>query len=183
MMVTSTPVRLSEEELMRTAYKPRKLDLNRLIVRGREIEKIRLLYVEYLLMDYEIIPQRPFAWFGKKKPEPAGARYEKICLLGNGSTGFVSVVGVPPETEETDLLPEQIQRCDYRENHPGMQRNAKLTAIKFARRQMGGFRPDFKLVETRSLYRPFWIVQYSGGKKDGRVLINSHAADGYQVRY
>lgn len=174
MKTLATPVRISEQEIRRKATEDNKFSFNRLQVRNRTISRTELRYVEYFVMEYQMIHRE---WFGlKKEQEP---KTQTVYLLGNGSTGYTSYMEVLPQTIPIDAEENNLQKADYSVDQ--MSGQAKITLLKLFRRHIGGRIPQFRLVSARSLYRPFWLVYYDGAKKDGRTLCAVLNADGYQV--
>lgn len=177
MEILCAPVKTTEEEMRDMLSHEGKLSFNRLVVRGKEITRMELRYVEYFVMKYDMIHKKGYPW--SKLPEDQRTSKQKVYLLGNGSTGAVSHMEMIPEMETTDIPKDQIQRADF--DVDSMQRTAKATMIKLHRRHMGGRMPSFQLLETISFYRPFWLIYYNSTRKDGRTLCSVRAADGYWV--
>ena len=117
--------------------------------------------------------------FLRKLPLEQAYSRQTVYLLGNGSTGYTSVMEVLPETQTVEVNENQLQPADYGPDK--MSLNARITMLKMYRRRVGGRIPDFELLEAKSLYRPFWLVYYGEPKNNGRRLCSVRAADGFTV--
>lgn len=148
-----------------------------IVFRNRPLSELRLMYIEYVLLDIETESAPPLRkWRLKNASEPVR---KKLLVLVNGSTGGVSLV------TDRDLQIEEIELHDGIEiQHKNFDdeeadKRAKILAHKITHRSMGGMH-ETKIVGKKSLYRPFWVAFYGNMREGSRVRYITIAADGGQ---
>ena len=176
MRVLCTPVTCQEQDIREELKREGKFNFNRLLVRDKEISRMELRYVEYFILKYRMIHQKKIRLFSKREETPLA---QTVYLLGNGSTGYTSYMEVLPKTLEQEVESGKLQKADYSVER--MRGHARITLVKLFRSHGGGWIPNFELLESKSLYRPFWLIYYGNPRRDGRTLCAVRAADGYRV--
>lgn len=178
MKVLCTPVKTSEQAIREQVRGEGKLNFNQLLVRGKQVSRVELRYVEYFVMKYQMIHRKGFSLFRRNSTEVGRFTTQTVYILGNGSTGSTSYMEVLPEMVTEDVT-ARLQKADYPVDR--MKLSARITLIKLFRRHMGGRMPDFQMLEATSLYRPFYLIYYDFPRGDGKQLCSVRAADGYSV--
>ncbi|MCI8678018.1 MAG: hypothetical protein HFF46_06740 [Lawsonibacter sp.] len=178
MKVLCTPVTVFEEDMRQRMQQEGKFSFNHLLIRRKEISRLEIRYVEYFILDYQIIHKKA-AFFRRDQEDMRKCSRQQVFLLGNGSTGATSFMETQPQKVEMDIPDGQLQKADYGPEQ--MRLSARTTLVKLVRRHMGGRIPDFQLQKAVSIYRPFWLIYYGETRADGRQLCSVRSADGYSV--
>ena len=177
MQIECTQLVMDEEEL-RKKLKKDIFSFNAFVIGRRPISRIELKYVEYLVMEYDLIfKSNPIQKF--IAPQAASSCY-KLRVIGNGSTGDVSFLSKVPETEKKTVQEADVQYRVYEPND--MDRDVQNIAAKVSRKELGLRFPKARLSSIKSVYRPFWAVYYGAPKSDGRQLCCPYAADGFVIK-
>lgn len=175
-MIATLRQKMQREEAWKIAE--RKGDwLWNIVFRNRPLSELRLMYIEYVLLDIETESAPALCKrLLKNASEPVR---KKLLVLVNGSTGGVSLV------TDRDLQIEEIELHDGIEiQHKNFDdeeadKRAKILAHKITHRSMGGMH-EAKIVGKKSLYRPFWVAFYGNMREGSRVRYITIAADGGQ---
>lgn len=149
-----------------------------LVFHKMKLSEIRLVYFEYLIIDYETNSQPSLMQRIRNKGiKQLESVRKRIPVLYNGSTGQVALVADHPEIQVMDFEDddEALQHSVYPEN-TAIEIGKKL-AQRIAHRFMGGLH-EIDVVEYKSVYRPFWVAFYGEVKQGEKVRYISIPADG-----
>ncbi|PIE54419.1 MAG: hypothetical protein CSA35_05595 [Dethiosulfovibrio peptidovorans] len=172
--VHSFPIVIEKEDAMQQARR-KGGPLGRLFLRGQSVYELRLHFVEYFILTFEVVHTPNFisrTFFGER-----GQKTQYCRVLANGSTGGAAWAEELPDTIEEHMLPEaNIQTSQFSLEH--MTSRGKSLVLRVLRRRIGGM-PQVTLKKTESVYRPFYVALYGQaieGKKQRYIPI---AADGW----
>lgn len=174
MQATVLRQKMSREEAWKIAE--RKGDwLWNLVFNKHPLTELRLMYIEYVLLELETASSPTLV--SKLKKAPFKPIRKNIQVLVNGSTGGVALVG------DNDLKIEDMVFDDNTEyqlsafDHEEVVKRAKMLAHKVTHRTMGGMH-EAEIVGQSSLYRPFWVAFYGEVREGNRVRYITIPADG-----
>lgn len=175
-IITSLRQKMQREEAMEIAE--RKGDwLWNIVFHKSPLSELRLMYIEYVLLDIEMVSSPTL--LNKIRKKASSPVKKKLKVLVNGSTGGVSLV------TDQNLQIEEIELNDEAETQKKAfddqeaEKRAKVLAHKITHRSMGGMH-EAKIVDRLSIYRPFWVAFYGDMKEGNRVRYITIAADGGQ---
>ncbi len=170
-VIAALKQKMQKEEAMKIAEKKGDWLWNIVFCKS-PLSEVRLIYIEYVLLDIETVSSPTLMnKIRKKASQPVR---KKLKVLVNGSTGGVSLV------TDQNLQIEEIELNDEAE----MQNKAFDDAEadnKIPHRAMGGMH-EAEIVGRLSIYRPFWVAFYGDMKQGNRVRYITIAADGGQHR-
>lgn len=173
MDIKSFPIITTKEEAEAVADKKGTF-IGRMLLFGRKAKDIRLHYVEYKLITYEIIHAPGLierAISGKRE-----AKKQRITMIANGSTGGVSWAETLPEILAVkDVNEDIIQLSDKLEDD--LIRRGKKIAMRVIHRHVGSI-PELKVLSVESIFRPYWVAFYGDVVEGSRVRYLPIVADG-----
>ena len=177
-VIAALKQKMQKEEAMKIAEKKGDWLWNIVFCKS-PLSEVRLIYIEYVLLDIETVSSPTLmSKIRKKASQPVR---KKLKVLVNGSTGGVSLV------TDQNLQIEEIELNDEAEmqnkafDDAEADKRAKVLAHKITHRAMGGMH-EAEIVGRLSIYRPFWVAFYGDMKQGNRVRYITIAADGGQHR-
>lgn len=176
MVITALKQKMERVEALKIAE--RKGDwLWNMVFHKVPLSELRLMYIEYVLLDIETMSAPTLASrLRGKETEPVR---KKLKVLVNGSTGGVSLVTDRNlQIEEIEINEgTDVQQKSFDDEEAD--KRAKILAHKITHRSMGGMH-EARIIERMSLYRPFWVAFYGDMKEGSKVRYITIAADGGQ---
>lgn len=151
--------------------------LGRLLLRGRSVHEVRLHFVEYRILEYEVVHTPNFiarTFFGDREN-----RRQRCRVIANGTTGGVAwAEELPEELVEVSAPEENVQPCSMSEEK--LEARGRKLVLRVLRRRIGGY-PDITLVNSRSIYRPFYVALYGEPVEGTKIRYLPIAADGWRM--
>lgn len=146
-----------------------------IVFRGKPLTELKLIYIEYVLLELETTAtQSILQRFNKKgniKPS-----VKKLQMLVNGTTGSVVLVSdLPPIEDKTFTEEDLVQAASFVEEEAV--KKAKMLAHKITHRILGGIHVA-EVTDYKSVYRPFWVAYYGQFKEGSKVRYITIPADG-----
>ncbi|MGE5632349.1 MAG: hypothetical protein ACM3TR_14810 [Caulobacteraceae bacterium] len=173
MDINSFPLITTKEEAKALAERKGTF-VGRMLLKGKKVSEIRLHYVEYKLITYEITHNPSF--IEKVINKNHEKKTQKIKMIANGSTGGVAWAEVLPEIIVVkDIDEDMVQLSDKREED--LISRGKKIATRIIHRHIGSI-PELKVLSVESVFRPFWVAFYGEVVQGVRVSYLPIAADG-----
>lgn len=176
MIIDTYPITMTLEEAKIKAQK-QGTPLARLVLKKGAEYELKLLYVEYKIIEYQLTfrPSRITKLINKILRKESFDSKTKIRVIGNGSTGGVAIVTDMPAIIKKEVNKEEIQYSLYKDDH--MIEKGKRAATKLVKRQTGGF-PEMSLIKIYSVFRPFYIAYYGELIEGNKIRYLPIPADG-----
>jgi|LGOV01.1.fsa_nt_gb hypothetical protein len=172
MKINCYPVKMDYEEAMEVAHKKGSV-FGKMMLMNKQVSEVKLLYVEYKIINYEMIHEPSI--ISKIMKKKMDKKKQKVRVIGNGTTGGASLITTMPEIETIDVKRDIVQHAEYGDDR--MINRGKSLIRKVVRRRSGGF-PEINVVNTQRIYRPFYIAYYGDLKENTKVQYIPIPADG-----
>lgn len=153
MLVETMKVKMDKKQAMKIIDNKIPL-MSKVIQLNKRIKNIKLQYIEYKIIRYEIIHKLNLK---EKLFNKSNKKVENITMLINTNTGYSLKLSNIPDTvkiniEETSLIKSNI-------NESQIINSVKNELIKNLYKKIDSIQ-NIKLVDIKSIYIPFWVGFY-----------------------
>jgi hypothetical protein len=173
MDIKTFSIKMDKKEAMKLAESRGKW-LKKFFFDSKAISEVRLHFVEYKLITYEITHHSNF--IEKLIFRKAQEKKQKITMLADGTSGSVAWVDTMPGMVMMDnIAEEQVQYADKDDEY--IINKGRSVALKVVHRHVGGI-PEIKILNIDSVFRPYWIAFFGEVIEGNKVYYYPVAADG-----
>ena len=157
MLVDAIEVKVKKSD-MKKIERDRVPLMSKVVQLNPRIKNTTLQYIEYKVITYDIILK-----VKGKNIFRQDISSNKIIMLVNTHTGFSQSITKIPKTSRINISKKYIRKSNIDEEH--MLESIKDEIFRLLRNNIinnKGHIHDIKLIDIKSIYKPYWIGTYNG---------------------
>ena len=150
-----------------------------LVYHNQPLAKLELVYIEYIIVKAR--SESEPSLLRKLRGKPGKKVVKTFEILFNGTSGSVALITEMPEIEETEFSEDdKVQYTNF--TRADIDSSVRKLVHKLTHRHLGGHH-IVEIVETTSVFRPFYVAYYGRYEVGNKVRYITMAADyGQNVR-
>lgn len=160
MLVDSLEIKVRKNDAMKYIFRKTPL-ISRIDQFNRKVENIHLEYVEYKILNYEIISKRK----NKNNFRNDDIKH-RIIMMVNTYNGYSKSIDYVPKTIKRYIARSCIKKCNIKEDY--IIEKVKNEILNHFDNKIKNNSIDkhiiknINLLEVSSIYKPYWIGNYNG---------------------
>lgn len=128
--------------------------MSKVVQLNKRIKNIKLQYVEYKVINYEIVHKLNLK---ERIFNKSNTKIDNITMLINTSTGYTFNINNIPNTVKINI--DQINLRESNIDESKIINSIKDELMKDLDKKIS-YVQDIKLIDIKSIYRPFWVGFY-----------------------